>query len=342
MHNSRIVFRADGNSSIGLGHVSRCLALYEILKDIFQETIFITRDSDLNTIHTIKSKCATYLIPDSVSEEEEIIFLSKNLLRPDDYFVLDGYHFKTNYQKAIKQGVAKLIVIDDEANWPIMADLVINHGSSTIKNRYTVEPNTKLLLGFSFCLLRKEFLNAASERQNQKIISSLLICFGGSDYPNNSLKFLKAIVKLNLFKNISIITGSAYKHNFSLNNFIEQNHGSQVIHLQNLAPEQMVATIRDTEICIAPASTIALEIASVHAGLIIGITANNQIAIHDSLVETGCAITLNNINEINEEQIGYSIKKIVESNTMSALLKNQALYFDGRSAERIIDELNSL
>jgi UDP-2,4-diacetamido-2,4,6-trideoxy-beta-L-altropyranose hydrolase len=342
MLNSRIVFRADGNSNIGLGHVSRCLALYDILKGTYKEAIFVTRDSDIKTIQTIESKCATYLIQDSLNEEEELNILCNNLLQPDDYLVLDGYHFKTNFQKVIKQFVAKLIVVDDEANWHIVANMVINHGGSTIAKRYSVEAYTKLLLGFSFCLLRKEFLDAARVNNTKKELSSLVICMGGADSPNNSLKFLRAIVKLNLFKNISVITGSAYKYSLNLTQFIELNPQIQVAHLQNLNPEQMVDIIRISGVCIASASTIALEIASVHCGLIIGITANNQIALHNSLVETGCAVTLNNINDINEEQIGYSIREFVEPVTISAILKNQELHFDGRSAERVIDAINSI
>ena len=76
MLNSRIIFRADGNSIIGLGHISRCLALYDILKGTYQEVIFVTRDSDINTVQTIESKCATYLIPDLLSEEEELNIIS--------------------------------------------------------------------------------------------------------------------------------------------------------------------------------------------------------------------------------------------------------------------------
>ena len=220
--------------------------------------------------------------------------------------------------------------------------MVINHGSSTIKKNYSVESYTELLLGFSFCLLRKEFLDAASIKHKKKELTSLMICMGGADAPNNSLKFLRAISKLNLFNNISVITGSAYKHRLNLTQFIEQNSQIQIEHLQNLKPEQMVDAIRNAGVCIAPASTIALEIASVHTGLIIGLTANNQIALHDSLVESGCAVTLNNMNEINEEQIGYSIRKFVEPNIVSTILKNQELHFDGRSAERIIHAINSI
>ena len=48
------------------------------------------------------------------------------------------------------------------------------------------------------------------------------------------------------------------------------------------------------------------------------------------------------MNEINEEQIGYSIRKFVEPNIVSTILKNQELHFDGRSAERIIHAINSI
>jgi UDP-2,4-diacetamido-2,4,6-trideoxy-beta-L-altropyranose hydrolase len=342
MLNSRIVFRADGNSNIGLGHVSRCLALYDILKKSYKEVIFAIRNSDLKITQTVNSQCTVYLIPDSLSQEEELDILCKKLLREDDHLVLDGYHFKTEYQKVVKQNVSKLIVVDDEANWHIVGDLVINHGGSTLKKKYSIEPYTKLLLGLSFCLIRKEFLEAACDKLMQKKESSLLICMGGSDTPNNSLKLLKSVAKLNIFNSITIITGSAYLHSLSLNHFIEQNAEKDISHLRNLNPEQLVSIIKNTEVCIASASTISLEIASVHAGLIIGISASNQIALHDTLIESGCAVSLNNINNLSEDQIAILIRKFISQDTVNEILKNQRFHFDGKSAERIIHAINSL
>ncbi|MCR5607829.1 MAG: hypothetical protein K6G26_02035, partial [Lachnospiraceae bacterium] len=45
-----IVFRADGNTLIGLGHIMRCLSIADSFTNIGKTCTFVTSDNELNNI----------------------------------------------------------------------------------------------------------------------------------------------------------------------------------------------------------------------------------------------------------------------------------------------------
>ncbi|MEO9256910.1 MAG: hypothetical protein ABI207_00935, partial [Crocinitomicaceae bacterium] len=107
--NNRILFRVDGGKTIGLGHVVRCLALADLLKTKF-EIIFVLQETAKDVIDLIESKSYSIIsipfIDDYTMDNQNFI----KYIQSNDIVVLDGYHFKTDYQKTIKNKGCKLVV----------------------------------------------------------------------------------------------------------------------------------------------------------------------------------------------------------------------------------------
>ena len=70
----KIIFRADGNSTIGLGHLFRSFALVEMFKDKY-EYVFLTRQDSLNDI--IPNEYSIDIIPENILYSEEPYWISK-------------------------------------------------------------------------------------------------------------------------------------------------------------------------------------------------------------------------------------------------------------------------
>ena len=68
----RIIFRADGNSDIGLGHVIRSLALVEMLKDNF-ECVFAIQEPVNALVRQIEAVCAELIILPLDKTDEHMI-----------------------------------------------------------------------------------------------------------------------------------------------------------------------------------------------------------------------------------------------------------------------------
>jgi len=81
MQKKRIVFRADGNNKIGLGHMIRSLSLASILKDKFK-CIFITQNPSDYLKEEIKKECTNYFIlPETINYKQEVKEISKKYIQ---------------------------------------------------------------------------------------------------------------------------------------------------------------------------------------------------------------------------------------------------------------------
>ena len=313
MLNKKVIIRVDGNSSFGLGHIYRGIALAEILKEEF--TIeFIT---SLNTtISPIKeSDFNYYYIPKSIDLLEEPIWLKENY-SIDTIVVLDGYKFKQSYQQRIKDCGFRLVYIDDLAEGTQKADLVINHSPGAKESDYKTEEYTKLALGLKYALLRKSFSNFNRELINKRgTIKNVFISFGGADNNDFSYKTAIEILKPHNKRDVNIVLGAAYngKDIFKL--------ADSRIHIHNNLSEQEVFDLmKDTDLAIVPASTISIELASLGVPMILGYYIDNQKGIYDGFIRND---TVKGINDFNKLDF-VDICKIIKSLNNPSILNKQS------------------
>src|SRR5689334_22854913 len=92
-----ILFRADGNSQLGLGHIHRSIALAECLVSDFDCTLAIR--APLVGVRTLVSSFGLSLLelPDDRSYDDEVNEVA-SLASSHRMVVLDGYSFGINYQ----------------------------------------------------------------------------------------------------------------------------------------------------------------------------------------------------------------------------------------------------
>src|SRR5579862_8558861 len=101
MAKQKLIIRVDGGSDIGLGHISRCCALADMLKDHF-EINFYTRTNSKSVINDIENYCnKVFILNNTISYKEEADNWIE-FLKGDEIVVLDGYSFITYYQQKIK------------------------------------------------------------------------------------------------------------------------------------------------------------------------------------------------------------------------------------------------
>ena len=104
----------------------------------------------------------------------------------------------------------------------------------------------------------------------------------------------------------------------------------------------MIELIKMSEIAIAPASSISMEICCVKAGLLTGTVIDNQEAIHTQLMETGCCISQGDFNASSEQNIINHLEKLSSTDQVNAIMQNQFKAIDGLSGERLLTEFKKL
>ena len=334
MLSKKIIFRADANNQIGLGHIMRCLALASILKNKFH-CIFVIASTDTKITTLISQMCPVIILL-SKNQKEELYELEK-VLESDDIVVTDGYHFDTCYQKHIKSKVKSLVMIDDKADMDYFADIIINHGNSAIKNTYKAQSYTQILTGFSYLMVRPEFLAASHKNRQVYKNGTVFICMGGADPFNITIKAFEACITTDFVKNIIIITGSSYAYKTKLKSLININKHKTVDWNEDVSAKTLVELIKKSQIAICPASTIALEVCCVKAALLTGTVRDNQEAIHNQLLYSECCISLGNMNIATIQDFKSALLSLNNVQFINDIVRAQSKAIDGKSGERILN-----
>lgn len=322
----KVFLRSDGNAEIGMGHVTRTMALASMISRDFECTLYTQfRHSK------IKNKCGQEGIDLKVlTLDHENDFV--NHLDGSEIVVLDNYYFDTDFQVKIKSKGCKLVSIDDIHQNHFVSDLVINHSPAARGIDYSYEPATKLLLGLDYVLLRKSFFVKAKESKfpNQSL-SKIFLCFGGSDFKNLTKRFLEELTKNTPFF-VDVVVGPAYQYGSDLMLF--SSH-PKVRVFQALNEEEIADLIQDADLAIVPSSGILFECLALKTRFITGYYAENQKEIAEYF---RCIDSNISIGDMSNASISGQLEKLKSNPYPDELIS----LIDGHSDERILNEFRNL
>ena len=149
-----ILFRADGNSEIGSGHIMRCLSLADAFRSIGKESVFVCSDDTMLEIIKRRGYLCHVLNSDYQNPEGE----TEALLGCDYYnqaqgIVVDSYFVNHKYMDSIR--INKKTVYFDDLFRSFNADGVINYNIYADSAEYkTTRSDTKFFLGPGYAPLR--------------------------------------------------------------------------------------------------------------------------------------------------------------------------------------------
>jgi spore coat polysaccharide biosynthesis predicted glycosyltransferase SpsG len=188
----RLLFRADASHEMGAGHVLRCLAIAQAVRDgvvctgcegsarppqAQRRLLLASRDLPQALRARWEAEGASVLDATRSDSLREIV----DTWRPD-VAVLDGYHLGADVEVACVDAGAKLAVLDDNHERDTSrADLVINAGAHAASLDYGPIPS---LRGPAFALLRRELRRAACAPglgAESLCAAPVLVTVGGSD-----------------------------------------------------------------------------------------------------------------------------------------------------------------
>ncbi len=198
-----LLIRADASVPRGTGHVMRCLAIAQAWKDAGGEVTYAMAESTSSVESRLDQEgikiFSIQSTPGSAHDAESLVecALSQNA----DLLIVDGYHFGKEYCQALKvAGLKFLIIADHNTSVCESADLLLNPDVSDEQEvRSNYGPQTSLLLGPRYALLRREFTSwKFAVREPAEGLLKLLVTMGGSDPENLSLRIMNALQKCGL------------------------------------------------------------------------------------------------------------------------------------------------
>lgn len=309
--------RTDGNSTIGLGHLVRCIALAQMLQKTFDIHFFC---KEITASIETQIKNLGFTLHKIASENDFLSIITKN-----DVVIIDGYGFDAVYQKLLFEKSKALVCIDDLHDRTFWANLIINTAPESKKEEYTAQGYTNYALGSRFALLRPNFIKQARKPRMFRPIQTLFICFGGADPLNLTEKTLATTLSYPHFSKINVVTGSAFFHLGTLKKLREQH--PKVNHFHAIDENKMLDLMLDSELAIVPASGMLSEVFTAKTIPISGNYINNQNELHAQYKKLGVIIDAGNFGE---EELNIAIQQALQLN---AFLPNP---IDGFSDVRIL------
>ena len=305
----RLVFRADGNATIGMGHLVRLLALADILRGLAPGIFLVREPTDAVAQMLTLTEWHLLSLPANQSLEEEADWLISKFLRPADVLIVDGYAFTPTYQQRLRHHIAGLVTIDDLQIQPVVADILINHSPGIRPIDYQAPATTQLLLGPTFSLLRRPFLEAAASPNYPRLFTSVLVCFGGADPLRLTIRTLEALVTIPQLKQISIILGNAFGDASLLQSLVDQHPAYEIRLHHNISAARFVTLIQSHTLAVVPASTVLIEALVVGCAAITGYYANNQYALANYVATHQQAFSVGNFTTLTTSDLITALRQ---------------------------------
>ena len=358
-----ILFRADANSSIGMGHIMRCLSIADVLSISTSEPTIISRGkqdikfvlADSGVSELIKSRGYEAIILDTLynrmdDEIEKWIELEPSI--DADLVIVDSYFVTPTYLSWLRDNIGTIVYIDDVLSFSYPVDLLINYNAyaaeASYHKLYGACELPELILGPTYAPLRPMFRNI-SKREQKLIVTDILLSTGGSDELHVALSFLSYLRDHpHPCTTYHVLVGAMNTDKDAIRS-LAKGKDWIVLH-ENVA--DMKSLISSMDIIISAAGSTLYEICACGVPLITYSIADNQILGAEAFQRLGLAVDIGDLRSpssidhnliISGTLADDAIEKLIAAeNSLAedvekriAMGQKMQRLIDGRGAERL-------
>ena len=356
----KIAFRADAGVQIGHGHVMRCLTLADELAAHGARCTFMTRPQDGDLCAAIEDRghfvyrlgtCedgygdhpdppahASWLGRSWRIDATECRALLEGIA--PDWLVVDHYALDTEWQSVATPKNTKLMVIDDLADRPHQADILLDQNFGRDARAYCslVPTDCRILVGPQYALLRPEFARhrpLALARREKMEPRQLLVTMGGVDKENVTGQVLTALSKVPQIGALSVnvlLSQSAPWHDA-----VKQQASEIGLHVKILkSPTNIAEIMTQADFCIGSVGSTALERCALGLPTLQIPIASNQVFTAARMHDEGIAFALPSPDDPEFlDAIDQSMKFLLSRSTYLTVARRAASHVDGSRNGRV-------
>lgn len=358
----RIAIRADSGTTVGGGHVMRCLSLAGAAQAAGHEICFVCANvaghlgsrieaaghpiywldhepeqpAAQGTVQPIENWRPMSPTRDSASTCEKLA-----AFKPD-WVILDHYGLDGTWVQALRATLPdlRILALDDLDRTPLFADLLLN--PAAVPGVEITQPHMAMLKGPAYALLRPEFIDlrptALSRHQSdntrrQDLRPKVLILPGMSDAMNFAPIALEAMRAFPDMQ-VDVIMGSQSPSRSEVERLIRTQDNWQLI----LDATDMAQRMAEADLCIGAGGVSAWERCCLGLPAVNVALTDNQKPGVQALAEAGAAIALDRSALQNPIQLSDGIRQILADHRSYSA--NAAALCDGHGAARVIAALS--
>lgn len=349
----KILFRADLSSSIGSGHVRRCLALASALRGRGAEVAFACAADHMPPPSLIKGKVdrlapvESEILTRDFARGWEARPAKAELQRRDaaatheaigdfvpDLVVTDHYLLDREWESHWPE--IPILAVDDLANREHACDFLLDQtfGREAADYANLVPQGCAMMLGSQYALLRPDFAKmrsrALEKRARADSIGTVLVNFGDSDGGGLSQPVAEYLLSLNAEFSIVVVCGSGAPALPALQDLARNPRVRLEIDLNDMATAMLQA-----DLAIGAGGTTAWERCTLALPTIVIPVAANQALLSANLAQAEAAIVCAGVDDI-----GPALAKLQENfERWHDLVAASAALCDGHGADRVAAKL---
>lgn len=254
----------EGTAQTGMGHIGRCIALYDAFCERGFEPAFIVNGGDAARL-ILDGKKSWFL--DWTTDAERLSML----LSDADIVIVDSYLADRESYSRIAERASVCVWIDDYIRLDYPAGIVANGTVFAERMEYPVRDDIRYLLGAPYVILRKEFWNVPRKTIRPQV-EKILLTFGGSDVMNLTPGAMDRLMALFPEVEMHVVVGSAAANRPE----IEKRKGEKIKLHYNLSAWQMKRLMEECDLAVSAAGQTMNELARCGIPSVVFQVADNQ------------------------------------------------------------------
>jgi spore coat polysaccharide biosynthesis protein SpsF len=340
---SRTAFiRCDASKEIGLGHLVRCLALADALRDEqgFGVT-FVTRCSEIAAKMVAENGHRHIELKQSSDSWEQLEALL--LSRKPDVLVLDVREdLPRTRLESLRDSTSLLVVdIDDVEEKRLACDLSFNPPAPQYAHLDWTGMRGRYFTGWEWVLLRRQFhvahLQKTTALKAPTAQPRLLVTMGGSDPAGMTLKAARALREVRGDFHAIFVLGAAFHHEAAFAATMEEAPFSFEVR-RSVA--DMASLMASVDAALACFSVTAYELAAIGVPAIFLSLSADHLESSNTFVGAGIGVSLGLHNEVEESHIASAVTEILVDNSRRLRMTQNALSLaDGLGGTRIAEQI---
>jgi len=356
----QVLFRVDASLKIGSGHVMRCLTLADELVRRGGTCTFVTRildghladlishrghkvltleDAELSQLLANDAPYQEWLPVDWLTDVEQTIDSIRS--RVFDWLIVDHYSLDAQWEKALREHVKNILVIDDLANRNHDCDVILdqNLGREPIDYDSLLNDQAENLIGPRYALLRPEFAQwrefSLAHRESNRM-RRLLVSMGGVDQDNITGKVLQAIdnLEMPIGTHIDIVLGASAPW---VEEVKDQALAMKYESMVHVSISNMAELAANSDLAIGAAGSTSWERCTLGLPSVLFLLADNQKEVLAALEDAGAVKALSVEALVNTTSFGELLMGVRED--LINMAERSASICDGLGAIRVADVL---